>query len=100
MPFLTPVKIKRARVERSLETVPPMAGRLLKVSSVATAVFASSGFYLYSKHVDPSDISVIRFGRAAATTAVISYDYMTSLQNVEHGTEEYWALKSKGSFQR
>ncbi|XP_035242133.1 aarF domain-containing protein kinase 1 [Anguilla anguilla] len=72
-----------------------MAGRLLKVSSLATAVFASSGFYLYSKHVDPSDISLIRFGRAAATTAVISYDYMTSLRNVDHGTEEYWALKSK-----
>ncbi|XP_036398543.1 aarF domain-containing protein kinase 1 [Megalops cyprinoides] len=72
-----------------------MAGRLLKVSSLATAVFASSGFYLYSKHVDPNDISFIRFGRAAATTAVISYDYMTSLRNVQYGTEEYWTLKSK-----
>ncbi|XP_061113767.1 aarF domain-containing protein kinase 1 isoform X1 [Conger conger] len=72
-----------------------MAGRMLKVSSFATAVFASSGFYLYNKHVDPNDISFIRFGRAAATTAVISYDYMTSLENVDHGTEEYWALKSK-----
>ncbi|KAJ8411787.1 hypothetical protein AAFF_G00154250 [Aldrovandia affinis] len=87
--------MQRALVERSLDTVPPMAGRLLKVSSVATAVFTSSGFYLYNKHVDPSDISLIRFGRAAATTAVISYDYMSSLRNVEHGTEEYWALKSK-----
>uniref|UniRef100_UPI003AADEF03 aarF domain-containing protein kinase 1 n=1 Tax=Centroberyx gerrardi TaxID=166262 RepID=UPI003AADEF03 len=72
-----------------------MAGRLLKVSSLATAVFASSGFYLYSRQLDPSDLSVIRFGRAAATTAVIAYDYLTSFKNVEHGTEEYWALKSK-----
>uniref|UniRef100_A0A8C9WKJ2 AarF domain-containing protein kinase 1 n=1 Tax=Scleropages formosus TaxID=113540 RepID=A0A8C9WKJ2_SCLFO len=72
-----------------------MAGRLLKVSSVATAVFASSGFYLYGKHVDLSNISIIRFGRAALTTAVISYDYITSLQSVQYGSEEYWALKSK-----
>uniref|UniRef100_UPI0037E92F1F aarF domain-containing protein kinase 1 n=1 Tax=Semicossyphus pulcher TaxID=241346 RepID=UPI0037E92F1F len=72
-----------------------MAGRLLKVSSVATAVFASSGFYLYSKQLDLNDLSVIRFGRAAATTAVISYDYLTAFKHVELGTEEYWALKSK-----
>ncbi|XP_030642968.1 aarF domain-containing protein kinase 1 [Chanos chanos] len=71
-----------------------MAGRLLKVSS-ATAVFASSGFYLYNKNVDPNDFSVIRFGRAATTTAFISYDYLTSFRNVQYGTEEYWALKSK-----
>ncbi|XP_062378798.1 aarF domain-containing protein kinase 1 [Sardina pilchardus] len=72
-----------------------MAGRLLKVSTVATAVFASSGFVLYSKHVDPNDISVIRFGRAAATTVAISYDYITTFRNVPFGTEEYWDLKSK-----
>ncbi|KAG5265352.1 hypothetical protein AALO_G00241360 [Alosa alosa] len=72
-----------------------MAARLLKVSTVATAVFASSGFILYNKHVDPNDISVIRFGRAAATTAVISYDYITAFRNVPFGTEEYWELKSK-----
>ncbi|XP_031684390.1 aarF domain-containing protein kinase 1 isoform X2 [Oncorhynchus kisutch] len=72
-----------------------MAGRLLKVSSVATAVVASSGFYLYNHKLDPNDISLVRFGRAAATTAVISYDYMTSLKHVEYGSEEYWALKSQ-----
>ncbi|XP_015237329.1 PREDICTED: uncharacterized aarF domain-containing protein kinase 1 [Cyprinodon variegatus] len=72
-----------------------MAGRLLKVSSLATAVFASSGFYLYSRQLDLSDLSVIRFGRAAATTAVISYDYLTAFKHVDYGTEEYWALKSK-----
>ncbi|KAJ8290284.1 hypothetical protein GJAV_G00010910 [Gymnothorax javanicus] len=74
---------------------PPMAARLLKVSSFATAVFASSGFYLYNKHLDPNDLSLVRFGRAAATTAIISYDYMVSLRNVDQGTEEYWAIKSK-----
>ncbi|XP_012692144.1 aarF domain-containing protein kinase 1 [Clupea harengus] len=72
-----------------------MAGRLLKVSTVAAAVFASSGFYLHNKHVDLNDISLIRFGRAAATTAVISYDYITTFRNVSYGTEEYWDLKSK-----
>ncbi|KAM6973774.1 aarF domain-containing protein kinase 1 isoform 1-T2 [Aplochiton taeniatus] len=72
-----------------------MAGRLLKVSSVATAVFASSGFYLYNKQVDLNDISVVRFGRAAAATAIISYDYLTSLKQVEFGTEDYWAVKSQ-----
>ncbi|XP_050933901.1 aarF domain-containing protein kinase 1 isoform X2 [Lates calcarifer] len=72
-----------------------MAGRLLKVSSLATAVFASSGFYLYNRHLDHNDLSIIRFGRAAATTAAISYDYLTAFKHVEYGTEEYWALKSK-----
>uniref|UniRef100_A0A3P8NUH8 AarF domain-containing protein kinase 1 n=1 Tax=Astatotilapia calliptera TaxID=8154 RepID=A0A3P8NUH8_ASTCA len=72
-----------------------MANRLLKVSSLATAVLASSGFYLYSSHLDLSDLSVIRFGRAVATTAVISYDYLTAFRHVENGTDEYWHLKSK-----
>ncbi|XP_057200455.1 aarF domain-containing protein kinase 1 [Triplophysa rosa] len=72
-----------------------MAGRLLKVSSVATAVFASSGFYLYSKNLDLNDHSIIRFGRAAVTTAVISYDYLTALRDVQYGTEDYWVVKSK-----
>ncbi len=52
-----------------LPTVPLMAGRLLRVSSLATAVFASSGFYLYNRQLDLSDLSVIRFGRAAATVS-------------------------------
>ena len=50
-------------------TVPLMAGRLLKVSSLATAVFASSGFYLYNRQLDLNDLSVIRFGRAALTVS-------------------------------
>ncbi|KAM3594832.1 uncharacterized protein V6R79_014695 [Siganus canaliculatus] len=72
-----------------------MAGRLLKVSSLATAVFASSGFYVYNRQLDLNDLSVVRFGRAAATTAIISYDYLTAFKHVEYGTQEYWALRSK-----
>ncbi|KAK2825857.1 hypothetical protein Q5P01_020071 [Channa striata] len=72
-----------------------MAGRLLKISSLATAVFGSSGLYLYNQQLDFNDLSVIRFGRAAATTVVISYDYLTAFKNVEYGTEDYWTLKSK-----
>lgn len=72
-----------------------MAGRLLKVSSVATALCATSGVYLYSKQLDPNDLSVVRFGRAAATTAIISYDYLTAFRNVELGSDEYSALQSK-----
>ncbi|CAL8303952.1 unnamed protein product [Boreogadus saida] len=72
-----------------------MAGRLLKVSSVATALVASSGVYLYTKQLDPNDLSLVRFGRAAAATAAISYDYLTAFRDVEPGTEEYSALTSK-----
>ncbi|XP_037603041.1 aarF domain-containing protein kinase 1 [Sebastes umbrosus] len=72
-----------------------MAGRLLKVSSLATAVFASSGFYLYNRQLNLNDLSVVRFGRTAATTAVISFDYLTAFNHVEYGSEEYWALRSK-----
>uniref|UniRef100_A0A3B5AJ58 AarF domain-containing protein kinase 1 n=1 Tax=Stegastes partitus TaxID=144197 RepID=A0A3B5AJ58_9TELE len=72
-----------------------MAGRLLKVSSLATAVFASSGFYLYNRQLDLNDLSVIRFGRAAVTTVVISYDYLTAFKDVEYGSKEYWTIKSK-----
>ncbi|KAI3368075.1 hypothetical protein L3Q82_026898, partial [Scortum barcoo] len=53
-------------IVQSPPTEPLMAGRLLKVSSLATAVLASSGVYLY-KQLDLNDLSVIRFGRAAAT---------------------------------
>ncbi|KAL7379674.1 hypothetical protein ABVT39_003989 [Epinephelus coioides] len=72
-----------------------MAGHLLKISSLATAVFATSGFYVYGRQLDLNDLSLIRFGRAAATTAIISYDYLTAFRHVEYGTEDYWALKSK-----
>ncbi len=58
-------------MDHCLFAAPHMAVRLLKVSSVATAVFASSGFYLYSKNVDFRDLSIIRFGRAAATVNMI-----------------------------
>ena len=46
-----------------------MAGRLLKVSSVATALVATSGVYLYTKQLDPNDLSLVRFGRAAAAVS-------------------------------
>uniref|UniRef100_A0AAQ4Q7A5 AarF domain-containing protein kinase 1 n=1 Tax=Gasterosteus aculeatus aculeatus TaxID=481459 RepID=A0AAQ4Q7A5_GASAC len=72
-----------------------MAGHLLKVSSLATAVFATSGFYLYSRPLSLNDLSVVRFGRAATTTVLISVDYITAFKHVEYDTEEYWALKSK-----
>ncbi|XP_076022187.1 aarF domain-containing protein kinase 1 [Genypterus blacodes] len=72
-----------------------MAARLLRVSSLATAVFASTGFYFYNTPLDLNDLSMVRFGRAAATTMIISYDYLTTLRHVEYGTEEYCALKSK-----
>jgi len=52
-----------------LPIVAPMAGNLLKVSSLAAAVFASSGFYLYNRPLNLNDLSVIRFGRAAATVS-------------------------------
>lgn len=72
-----------------------MASHLLRVSSLATAVLATSGFYLYNRQLDFNDLSIIRFGRAAATTAVISYDYLTTFRHVDYGTEEYWRLRSK-----
>ncbi|XP_068195696.1 aarF domain-containing protein kinase 1 [Antennarius striatus] len=71
-----------------------MAGRLFKVSSLAAAM-VSSGFYLYNKQLDLNDLSIVRFGRAAATTAVISFDYLTAFKHVAYGTDEYWALRSK-----
>ncbi|XP_037096545.1 aarF domain-containing protein kinase 1 isoform X3 [Syngnathus acus] len=72
-----------------------MALRLLKVPTIATVLLASSGMYFYNRPLDFNDLSLIRFGRAAATTAVISYDYLTAFKYVQYGTEEYWALKSK-----
>ncbi|XP_049597015.1 aarF domain-containing protein kinase 1 isoform X3 [Syngnathus scovelli] len=72
-----------------------MALRLLKVPTIATVLVASSGMYFYNRPLDFNDLSLIRFGRAAATTAVISYDYLTAFKHVQYGTEEYWALKSK-----
>ncbi|XP_068948424.1 aarF domain-containing protein kinase 1 isoform X2 [Petaurus breviceps papuanus] len=73
-----------------------MARRALKIISWTSMALASSGFYLYSnKYLDPNDFGAIRIGRAVATTAVISYDYLTSLRSVPYGSEEYAQLKSK-----
>ncbi|XP_029682702.1 aarF domain-containing protein kinase 1 isoform X1 [Takifugu rubripes] len=72
-----------------------MAARFLRVSSLAAAAVASCGIYLHNRQLDLSDLSVIRFGRAAAATAFISYDYLTAFKGVEYGTEDYVALRSK-----
>ncbi|XP_047594197.1 aarF domain-containing protein kinase 1 isoform X3 [Lutra lutra] len=73
-----------------------MARKALKLASWTGAALAASGFYLYSnKYLDPNDFGAIRVGRAVATTAVISYDYLTSLRSVPYGSEEYLQLRSK-----
>lgn len=72
-----------------------MAGRLRRLTSVTAVVLASSGLYLHKKQLDINDLSVVRFGRAAATTFLISYDYLTAFKDVEHGTDQYWEIKSK-----
>ncbi|XP_074959729.1 aarF domain-containing protein kinase 1 isoform X5 [Phalacrocorax aristotelis] len=70
-----------------------MARRALKLASL---VAATSGIYLYgNKFLDPNDFGVVRVGRAIATTAVITYDYLTSLRSVPYGSEEYDFLKSQ-----
>ncbi|XP_033844690.1 aarF domain-containing protein kinase 1 [Periophthalmus magnuspinnatus] len=72
-----------------------MAARVRRLSAVTAVVLASSGLYLHKKQLDINDLSVVRFGRAAATTFLISYDYLTAFRHVENDTEEYWELKSK-----
>ncbi|XP_057587847.1 aarF domain-containing protein kinase 1 isoform X2 [Hippopotamus amphibius kiboko] len=73
-----------------------MARRALKLASWTSMALAASGFYLYSnKYLDPNDFGAVRVGRAVATTAVISYDYLTSLRSVPYGSEEYLQLRSK-----
>ncbi|XP_004739215.1 aarF domain-containing protein kinase 1 isoform X1 [Mustela nigripes] len=73
-----------------------MARKALKLASWTGAALAASGFYLYSnKYLDPNDFGAVRVGRAVATTAVISYDYLTSLRSVPYGSEEYLQLRSK-----
>ncbi|XP_059675639.1 aarF domain-containing protein kinase 1 isoform X7 [Gavia stellata] len=70
-----------------------MARRALKLASLAAA---TSGIYLYgNKFLDPNDFGVVRVGRAITTTAVITYDYLTSLRSVPYGSEEYDFLKSQ-----
>ncbi|XP_063146249.1 aarF domain-containing protein kinase 1 isoform X1 [Candoia aspera] len=73
-----------------------MARRALKLASFASVAGATAGFYLHSnKHLDPNDFGVVRVGRAVATTAVITLDYLTSLRNFSRGTEEYDCVKSQ-----
>ncbi|XP_032702129.1 aarF domain-containing protein kinase 1 isoform X3 [Lontra canadensis] len=73
-----------------------MARKALKLASWTGMALAASGFYLYSnKYLDPNDFGAVRVGRAVATTAVISYDYLTSLRSVPYGSEEYLQLRSK-----
>ncbi|XP_067894700.1 aarF domain-containing protein kinase 1 isoform X1 [Heterodontus francisci] len=71
-----------------------MAKWLLRLGAVVTAGLAVSDLYVVT-HVDPDDVGFVRVVRAMATTAVISYDYMTSLKRVEFGTEEYETVKSQ-----
>ncbi|KAG9268895.1 putative aarF domain-containing protein kinase 1 [Astyanax mexicanus] len=74
-----------------------MASRLLKISAgvFGAGVFSSSGYYLYHQKIELNDLSIVRFGRAAATTAVISYDYLTAFRNLPYGTENYWEIRSQ-----
>ncbi|XP_068821413.1 aarF domain-containing protein kinase 1 isoform X2 [Capricornis sumatraensis] len=73
-----------------------MARKALKLASWTSVALAASGICLYSnKYLDPSDFGAVRVGRAVATTAVISYDYLTSLKSVPYGSEEYLQLRSK-----
>uniref|UniRef100_A0A8C5W7L1 AarF domain-containing protein kinase 1 n=1 Tax=Microcebus murinus TaxID=30608 RepID=A0A8C5W7L1_MICMU len=73
-----------------------MARKAFKLASWTSMALAASGIYLYSnKYLDPNDFGAVRVGRAVATTAVISYDYLTSLRSVPYGSEEYLKLRSK-----
>ncbi|KAM9180243.1 LOW QUALITY PROTEIN: aarF domain-containing protein kinase 1-like [Dugong dugon] len=73
-----------------------MARRALKLVSWTSMALAASGFYLYSnKYLNPNDFGAVRVGRAVAMTAVITYDYFTSLRSVPCGSEEYLQLRSK-----
>ncbi|XP_072842592.2 aarF domain-containing protein kinase 1 [Pogona vitticeps] len=74
-----------------------MARRALKLASFGTAAAAATaGFYLYNnKLLDPNDFGVIRVSRAVATTALITFDYLSSLRSIPRGTEEYDYVKSQ-----
>nr|XP_033808653.1 aarF domain-containing protein kinase 1 isoform X7 [Geotrypetes seraphini] len=77
-------------------SVSTMARRTLKLTALAAAALATSGFHVYAmKYVDLNDFGVVRIGRAVLTTAAISYDYITSLRSVPYGTQEYDDLKSQ-----
>ncbi|XP_060243915.1 aarF domain-containing protein kinase 1 isoform X4 [Meriones unguiculatus] len=73
-----------------------MARKALKLASWTSMALAASGVYLYSNnYLDPNDFGAVRMGRAVATTAVISYDYLTSLRSVPYGSEEYLQRRSQ-----
>ncbi|XP_026568322.1 uncharacterized aarF domain-containing protein kinase 1 [Pseudonaja textilis] len=73
-----------------------MARKALKLASFVSGVGATAALYMHSnKHLDPNDFGVVRIGRAVATTAVITFDYLTSLRNFPRGTEEYDYVKSQ-----
>nr|XP_033808649.1 aarF domain-containing protein kinase 1 isoform X4 [Geotrypetes seraphini] len=79
-----------------MRSVSTMARRTLKLTALAAAALATSGFHVYAmKYVDLNDFGVVRIGRAVLTTAAISYDYITSLRSVPYGTQEYDDLKSQ-----
>ncbi|XP_041071260.1 aarF domain-containing protein kinase 1 isoform X2 [Carcharodon carcharias] len=71
-----------------------MAKWFLRLGAVITGGLALSDLYV-ATHVDPNDVAFVRIVRAVATTAVISFDYMTSLKRTEYGTEEYETVKSQ-----
>lgn len=52
-----------------------MAARLLRLGSVATVVLASSGWYLNRRQLDLNDLSVVRFGKAAATVRPLQQSF-------------------------
>ncbi|XP_072349692.1 aarF domain-containing protein kinase 1 isoform X2 [Scyliorhinus torazame] len=71
-----------------------MAKWFLRLGAVITGGLALSDFYVATR-VDPNDVAFIRIARAVTTTAVISFDYMTSLRGLEYGTEEYETAQSQ-----
>ncbi|XP_055496156.1 aarF domain-containing protein kinase 1 isoform X2 [Leucoraja erinacea] len=68
-----------------------MARWFLRLGAAGLTV---SGLYAATR-VDPNDIGLVRIGRAVATTAVISYDYIVSLRGLEYGTDKYESIKSQ-----
>lgn len=73
-----------------------MARKAFRLASWTSVALAASGVYLYSNnYLDPNDFGAVRVGRAVATTAVISYDYLTSLRSVPYGSEEYLQRRSQ-----
>ncbi|KAM9294328.1 aarF domain-containing protein kinase 1 [Gastrophryne carolinensis] len=68
-------------------------GRLVPLLSASLTM---SGVILYrTQHWDPTDFAVVRMGRAALTTAAISYDYLINLRHVPPQTQEYDVIQSQ-----